>query len=264
LEQVVYTALFGSYESLVEQPLSAQSSCDFLCFTDDPTLTSQTWKIVHTEPSIPLDPVRSARHIKIVGHDALEGYQESLWIDNRIVLKKSPESLLRKWLHSNDIALISHSGRASVRAEFAAVLHWHLDDPARVREQLSVMEAIAPTVLDEVPYWSAIIARRNSARVNSAMRIWMDFVLRYSRRDQLSFNYTIQKQSLPVEVLELDNRQSEWHEWLTAKQLPKDKRQRYGSFFKYGLGAHLIDAATTNRLVRNIRWRLLRLGINVD
>ena len=262
--RVVYTALFGSYERLIEQPVSAQSSCEFICFTDDPSLTSETWRIVYTEPSIPLDSARSVRKIKIGGHEVLDGFQESLWIDNRILLKQSPECLLQNWLRSKDIAVISHSGRASVEAEFAAVLRWHLDNPARVREQLAVMKAIAPTVLDEIPYWGAIIARRNSASVNSAMRIWMDFVLRYSRRDQLSFNYALHKQCLPVEVLKLDNRQSEWHEWLTTKQLPKDKRQLYKSIFEYRLGTHLIDLATTNRLIRYIRWRLLKLGLDVD
>ena len=38
----VYTVLFGDYEELNEQQVSAQSSVDFICFTDNTALRSET------------------------------------------------------------------------------------------------------------------------------------------------------------------------------------------------------------------------------
>lgn len=254
----MYTALFGGYEHLVEQPARNDSNCDFVCFTDDPGLESRSWKLVRVEPALPTDPARSVRQLKIIGHELLSESDESLWIDNRIVLKKSPELLMANWLEHSELAAIAHSDRESVEAEFAAVLNGRLDNPARVREQLAVMKTVAPSVLDEVPLWGAIIARKKSPNVDYAMRVWMDSVLRYSRRDQLSFNYALHRSKLSVNVVELPNRQSEWHQWLTTNELPKDKRQRYGSFYEYGLSTHCLDSIKTSRIVRHLRWRLSR------
>jgi hypothetical protein len=45
------------------------------------------------------------------------------------------------------------------------------------------------------------------------MDIWMDQVLRYSRRDQLSVNYAIRTAGLRVNAITIDNFQSDYHSW---------------------------------------------------
>jgi uncharacterized coiled-coil protein SlyX len=41
-------------------------------------------------------------------------------------------------------------------------------------------------------------------------------IMRYSRRDQLSLNYILQKHSLNFKGLEIDNRHSHYHDWPTS------------------------------------------------
>jgi len=41
---VVYTALFGDYDDLIE-PKEKFEGCDFICFTDQKHLTSDIWEI---------------------------------------------------------------------------------------------------------------------------------------------------------------------------------------------------------------------------
>ena len=41
----VYSVRLGDYDTLVEQPVAAESAADFIYLTDDSTLTSQTWKV---------------------------------------------------------------------------------------------------------------------------------------------------------------------------------------------------------------------------
>lgn len=211
--RVVYTALIGQYEALNEQPVAESSSVDFVCFTDSDDVTSGTWTIRRIEPRLPLDPIRSARHLKVRGPELLTEYDESLWIDNSVLLKQSPEELLEAWLSETDLALPRHSYRDSVLAEFDIVATQGYDDPSRVYEQLIHYSTIEPDVLTEVPYWTAILARRHTPAVFAGMNMWMDHILRYSRRDQLSVNFVFNALALPVTPFAIDNWESEWHRW---------------------------------------------------
>jgi len=228
----VYTALFGDYEQLVEQPVRAQSSADFVCFTDNDALESETWQIRVVRPTMPWDTVRAARKIKILGHEIFES-EVTLWIDNRVVLKATPETLVQTYLGENAMALPLHDHRASVRDEFAEVLAAGIDQPWRVREQLHYLEVSDRDVLHEVPYWTAILLRRRDDRVRRAMEIWADNVLCLSRRDQLSVNYAIKAAGLSVTAIVIDNTESPLHRWLRADVLPKKAEILYGRSFRY-------------------------------
>jgi hypothetical protein len=209
----VYTALMGQYEQLNEQPVAAGTDVEFVCFTDDPELTSDSWDVRLVPPRFPLDSIRSARFIKVLGAELLPEYDEVLWIDNSVVLRKTPDELLDSWLRDRDIAVPSHSFRASVIGEFDAVVASGYDEPSRVYEQLIHYSTLEPDVLRETPYWTALIARRRSPEVDRAMHLWWDHLLRYSRRDQLSFNFVAVQAELSVCRVDIDNLNSEWHEW---------------------------------------------------
>lgn len=213
---VVYTALFGRYETLVEEECALESETEFICFTDDPSLTSKTWRVELVEPRFPMDPIRSARWIKVFGHESIwQGFDRSLWVDNRVSLKTDPTEILDSLLEEprTDMALFEHSFRHRVIDEFDAVVEGQFDDPDRVYEQLIHYAESSPDVLDEQPLWTGLIARRHTEQVASAMHTWAAHICRYSRRDQLSVNLALQDADLCVTRMAGDNRESEWHVW---------------------------------------------------
>ena len=170
--RVVYRALLGGYETLREEPVAHESGADFVCFTDDPDLTSETWRLILVEPRFPADLVRSARHLKIVGHPVLETYDETLWLDNTVELLVPPEEIFDDWLADADLALPLHSYRASVVDEAEAVLELGRDDYVRVYEQMSVYARTAPAALEANPHWTGMLARRRVPMVREAMQDW--------------------------------------------------------------------------------------------
>ena len=74
VKRVVYTVLIGDYEQLNEQPQVTTSGIDFVCFTDDTELKSETWNIRVIEPRFPRDSVRSQRYLKMIGPELLSEY----------------------------------------------------------------------------------------------------------------------------------------------------------------------------------------------
>lgn len=212
--QAVYTALIGRYERLNEQPVAARSSIPFICFTDDTSLVSDTWKVELVEPAFARDPVRSARRLKILGHERLGEFAETLWIDNALVLESPPEHILGDWLDSADVALPRHSFRARLIDEFEAVVEAGYDDPARVYEQLHHYLDAVPDLLSRQPLWTAFLARRSCPEVAAFGQRWYEQVLRYSRRDQLSVLLALARSpELRTRVVDLDNNGSSLHRW---------------------------------------------------
>jgi hypothetical protein len=257
--RVVYTALFGGYEQLVEQDAAAMDpECDLVCITDREDLTSSTWNVVKVPSPFPDDPVRSARGVKLTGHPALGKPTETLWIDNRVVLKESPSDLLRDWLASSDWALPLHDHRETVRDEFVEILRNGFDSPQRVRAQLAAYTKYSPATLAEPPLWTAIMARRITSEVERVGLTWMYEVLRHSRRDQLSANMALsQGCGISINRVALPNRESDLHRWLTVDELPKDRAIRYwnGGGDSYSLAKHAYDVWSGNRVIRHLAWR---------
>lgn len=215
--RAVYTAMIGRYEELNEQPIAAESEVPFICFTDDPHLRSDSWQIVVVEPEHASDPIRSSRRLKILGHPNVTDLEETLYIDNSVVLRVPPEEILDGWLADADLAAPEHSFRDQVADEFEAVVISGFDDPARVYEQARHYFEELPDVMEAKPLWSAILARRRSPAVMAFERRWFDDVLRYSRRDQLSMVAALRRSpDLTWRSIPLDNLGTALHVWPVA------------------------------------------------
>jgi Protein of unknown function (DUF616) len=213
----VYTAVIGGYETLREEPLAHASTSEFVCFTDDPGLRSETWRVVVVAPRLPTDPVRSARYLKINGHPELEHHETTLWIDNTVELLAPPEAFLHQWLGDAEVAAPLHAVRSSVLAEAEAVIDLGKDDLVRVYEQLAHYVRTAPAALETNPHWTGMLARRRTPEVSAAMQVWWEHVLRFSRRDQLSFSVVMAAAAARLTSLPLPNRESAVHRWPRAE-----------------------------------------------
>jgi hypothetical protein len=210
----VYTVLLGSYDALLDQPVAADSNADFVCFTDDPGLVSDTWRIELIEPVFPQDLHRSSRVYKILGHPVLDEYDVTVCIDASVRLRATPERIVEELLTDDvQMALVEHSYRDSVLDEFDEVVRLNYDDRSRVYEQLTDYAVHHPDALSAKPLWGGFLVRRRSPHVADAMRVWFDQVLRYSRRDQLSLPHALQSTRLPYRAVPLDNFSSHLHEW---------------------------------------------------
>jgi hypothetical protein len=209
--RVVYTVLLGGYERINDA--QAPSPLRFVCFTDDPGLCSDRWELRLVKPEFPLDLVRSQRVIKLRGHELLDGFDQTLYIDNSVSLHEDAATLLDDWLATADVAIPRHSFRRTLADEFAEIVATGLDDAQRVFEQLDHYAATRPDVLGERPLFAGMIARRSTPAVRAAFGCWLDHVLRYSRRDQLSVRTAFAELGMTINEVEIDNHTSRWHSW---------------------------------------------------
>jgi hypothetical protein len=213
--QVVFTSLTGGYEALMEQPVSADQDVDFICFTDDATLTSSSWDVRYLPRALPADPIRSSRRIKILAQEYLPDYDESLYIDNSVRLTVAPQEIFDAWLTPDaPLALLQHSFRGPLGDEFTAVIDQQREASWVCEEQLADYGRTDPEALKAPTLWTGLMLRRHSdPTLQPLMQLWWEHVLRYSRRDQLSLPIVLRAQPVATSVHQIDNQLSPFHEW---------------------------------------------------
>jgi hypothetical protein len=216
--------LVGGYERLTEQPIAASSGADFILFTDDPAIRPDTWQVRREELVLPQDPARSSRRVKLLPHEALSQYDVSIYVDNRVILRRQPEQIIADLLPDGAVfALNAHDERESVEDEFERVARWHLDASWVLQEQLEHYRDWHPDVLRQRPLWTGFMVRRHLDPAVARMgQIWWTQLLRYSRRDQLSVNLALEEAGLVPNVLHYRAVGSQYHEWLAESAVRRD------------------------------------------
>ena len=116
---------------------------DFVCFTDDPDLTSSFWQ-VRLLPRGSLDPARQSKQIKALAHRILPEYEQSLYIDNTVRLKVAPHDLFDRYLSPSLSPMICfrHRWRDCIYDEAEMVLELQYDDLDIVRRQMAIYRSL--------------------------------------------------------------------------------------------------------------------------
>ena len=105
-KKVVYTAIFGSYDNLLE-PKFIPEGWDFVCFTDT-DLKSDVWKVVKV-PAVYSDPTRNARRYKLLPHKWFPDYDVSIWIDGNFGVQGDINKAIDLYLANNNMAIFDHT-----------------------------------------------------------------------------------------------------------------------------------------------------------
>jgi len=259
--RVVYSAVIGGYE--VPRPVdwSPGGAIDYVLFTDRADLEVEGWRTVPIPVRFPDDRVRSARHLKVVGAPVLDAYDETMWIDNRVVLKDGFAALFAL-LEGADMVVPRHSHRATVGDEYREVLAAGIDDPARVRRLYGL--AGAAGILDSEVLWTGILLRRNTPDVAAAMRRWMDYILLASRRDQLSVNLALVESGITVKVLPIDNIESVHHRWLPHQEVGRSTGSQTWRPERRPVWLRFADLVRRYRVGRGVLRKLAGRGVDLS
>ena len=195
---VIYTAIFGPYDSLKEQPKI--KGVKYVCFTDQP-LKSDTWRIVRVGLN-GLSPRLRSKEPKLLPHKWLSPYvRESIWIDGSLALKGD--------------RLLKHVREQ--KAVFAAIPHMDRDC---IYDELTTLEKIKKSGKDfadqdfaaqrelylqrgwpkNAGLWACwlIYRKHRKSSLRSLGEAWWEAVNKESIRDQVSFPPLLHKFKIAV------------------------------------------------------------------
>lgn len=191
-KKLLYTVVTGGYDSLNEIP-GPWPNWDFICFTDNPELASDTWQIHHLKNELHLDPVRLSRHYKINNHLADSGYDISLYMDCNYRIRGDLDAFIGHALPpGKPFGMMLHPFNSSLSEEVELCASVGKDDEKILRSQYHhYVEEM--NFDDPFPHISAgvIIRRPGNPDIQRLMETWFSELLTWSRRDQMAFNYSL-------------------------------------------------------------------------
>ncbi|HSX27604.1 MAG TPA: glycosyltransferase [Patescibacteria group bacterium] len=203
----VYTAVSGGYDVL-KLPERLNPNIDYILFTDIPTSGSGIYKIKPL-PYFDSDRVRRARFVKTHPHQLLPEYDIAIWIDANILITGNIEPLIERFLSSGKaIAAVPHPLRKSVFEEVEACLKYGKDgqyDIGRHAEHLKQVHYDCSDLIES----NIMMFDLNNKKLADFFATWWSEIDAYSRRDQLSLNYSLDKNNI------------EWHRLM---ERPQDAR----------------------------------------
>lgn len=178
---VVYTVITGSYEALRPAKYSG------ICLADGSLKLAKGWRIRKIKREHP-DPRRASRHPKMMPHKYFPDAEYTIYIDGNVVLLRSPEKIVKDLLQEEDMALFQHPERKCVYKEAQKCIEYKKADSALVKEQMEHYRAEGfPAGQGLTACW--VIIRRNTPKVQQFGEAWWKEYLRFTRRDQLSFDF---------------------------------------------------------------------------
>jgi hypothetical protein len=200
-EYVIYTALFGGYDDLQEIP-EISPTCDYLCFTDDSSLKSNTWKIIIVENRTNMTPHMMNRNYKILPHRYLKGYRISLYIDSNIILKRDPSYLFERYGDEKGIRCFRHFSRNCIYAEGFANIKSKKAKYENVVSQLSKYIEQGYPKNNGLSENRVILRHHNNKPVVRIMEQWWQELQQETNRDQLSLWYIAWINDTRIEYLD--------------------------------------------------------------
>ena len=192
-KNVCYTCIIGQYDTL-KDPDYITIGWDYICYTDNPNLTSKKWKIRLIPDNIKgLDNSRQNRYIKILPHILFPEYDFSIYVDGS--MKPIGDlNMMKQELFSNDsipLYLLPHNKRNCTYQEFFACSKQNKDDQ-------NILEMQCRKYHEEgFPYdfglsHNCILFRyHNNPKCIEIMETLWNQITNYSLRDQLSMMYSI-------------------------------------------------------------------------
>lgn len=189
---VLYSAIAGGYD----RPKAQQAFADVesILFYDGPE-APQGWDV---EPFdvIANDPVRTAKKPKILPHVYFPQPGWSVWVDGNIELLVSPHELIDEVRdHGATIGVFRHPDRRCIYKEAARCISASKDDPSLIISQMERYREEGYPADNGLAECNVIVRHHSDPLVQKVMSDWWREIRTGSRRDQLSFNYVIWKNS---------------------------------------------------------------------
>lgn len=193
----IYTAIIGSYDE-IQQPLVTDNDFDYILYVDNVSCYEEyvgVWKVLpikyHSE-----DKTRIARYVKTHSHELLPEYEATLWVDSNIVICSQYIYDKVKSLHNEGVkvAAVRHPWRDCIYEEAYMVMSFSLDREDVVFSWCHFLRR------EDYPRHNGLcetgILFRRRVGTEGMNRLWWNCIEKYSRRDQLSFNYVLWKLGL--------------------------------------------------------------------
>lgn len=197
----IYTAMVGGYDEIM-QPMVVDDRFDYILFSndikEDRVGVWQVRPIAYNNP----DNTRICRYVKTHPEELLPGYDASVWMDASMQICTSfvYERAIKLSQSNIPISSMWHPVRKCIYEEAFAVVH------GMVEHESVVVRWCHKLRKENYPQHNGLcetgfLYRKHTNLVKRFNNFWWTCIEKYSRRDQLSFNYVLWKLGIPCHYM---------------------------------------------------------------
>lgn len=204
---VIYTVLLGNKEKLGSPLALVGHNCEtdlkleFFCITDNRTLSSDTWKFIYLD-ELYLPPERLSRRPKILVNDYFPDYKYSLYIDNVVTFRRLPNSEDLKTDQPYLFKMYRHAFRQNLFQEADAIVSLAYDDVQTIDTQLDYYQNLTDVnSISPIHTCTVMFREHNHPAIIKQGQIWWENFLCFSKRDQMSFDFSVKLSGCNIESL---------------------------------------------------------------
>ncbi len=200
--KVIYSALVGHYDE-IRQPEVISEEFDYIIFSNDiPEKQLGIWEI---RPIHYFNPIQTkiARYVKTHPEELLPEYDYSVWMDLNVLIKSNLIYTKVTELIQQNILVSSmyHLGCQCIYEEMFRVLDRRYEHENIILNWGHYLRQ-ENYPLDNGMFETNILFRSHKNKQIAEMdKLWWWCIEKYSRRDQLSFNYALWKFNIPYHFL---------------------------------------------------------------
>lgn len=199
---VIYTVITGEYDYL-KDPEYISNNCDYICFTNNPSLRSNVWQIRLENNLGNLNATKWQRRHKVMTHEYLPEYEWSIYIDGNVRIIGDMIQYLKTESKGSPVLCLKHPYRNNAFEEAEECINLNKDLDVTIRAQMETYRKEG-YMGENGLVASGILARKHmDPTVIHLMKIWWHEIETKSKRDQLSFNYACWKCNFQYDASEL-------------------------------------------------------------
>ncbi len=191
-KRVVYTCLFGFSETFMDRSTVDDGITDYICFTDDKTLTSKNWRFIYVDTR-EYGPQKTSKLIKTRPHLFLGGYESSLYIDNTVRINVEPDQIWSYLSDETPFVMYKHPFWDCPYKETDAVIQAGYANRDLLSAQISTYESEGLPQNVGLYHGGVLLRKHHDERVQFIDDKWFQEIQKYTYRDQVALSYLVWK-----------------------------------------------------------------------
>lgn len=226
MKKVIYSAIVGSYDNII-QPKAVSPDYDYILFNNDISESQiGVWKI-RKIPYNNKDNTRIARWVKTHPHILLPEYDFSVWVDSNVVIVSDKVYEIFNELNEKGslISSFAHPQRDCIYDECLQVALKDKDSFKRMLPQMTYLKEVGYPRHQGL-FETNCVYRAHQKKVSQLNEEWWKMINRFSKRDQLSFNYVLWNNKIECDYLldkEYNSRNHPYFKCIKHTNVPHDK-----------------------------------------
>lgn len=184
--------MVGGYDEIM-QPVVIDDRFDYILFSndikEDRVGVWQVRPIAYTNP----DNTRICRYVKTHPEELLPGYDASVWMDSNIRIMTSAvyERIVELYESGSLIASINHPERDCIYDEAFEVMYIRYEQEHVVVDWCHKLRQEGYPKHNGLYETGVMFRAHTNEKIQAVDAMWWNCIEKYSKRDQLSFNYVL-------------------------------------------------------------------------